>query len=83
MCFFLFLVLTDLVTSMHSLREKHNIKFHCPCTNKQNLLNKLPATNGVSQVLSYLTGLDTVSGFKVILFIVLQQKMGYIFLSRG
>lgn len=35
---------------MHSLRQKHNIKFHCPCPNKQNLLNKLPATNGVSQV---------------------------------
>ncbi|KAG8008895.1 putative JmjC domain-containing histone demethylation protein 2C [Nibea albiflora] len=44
-------VLTELVASMHSLREKHNIKSHCPCTNKQNLLNKLPATNGVSQVL--------------------------------
>lgn len=44
-------VLTELVTSMHSLREKHKIKSHCPCTNKQNLLNKLPATNGVSQVL--------------------------------
>lgn len=44
-------VLTELVSSMHSLREKHNIKSHCPCTNKQNLLNKLPATNGVSQVL--------------------------------
>lgn len=44
-------VLTELVSSMHSLREKHSIKSHCPCTNKQNLLNKLPATNGVSQVL--------------------------------
>lgn len=44
-------VLTELVTSMHSLREKHNIKSYCPCTNKQNLLTKLPATNGVSQVL--------------------------------
>lgn len=55
LCFF-FLVLTDLVTSMHSLREKHNIKFHCPCTNKQNLLNKLPATNGVSQVLFFFFG---------------------------
>uniref|UniRef100_A0A3Q3VYN8 Probable JmjC domain-containing histone demethylation protein 2C n=1 Tax=Mola mola TaxID=94237 RepID=A0A3Q3VYN8_MOLML len=44
-------VLTELMTSMHSLREKHKIKSHCPCTNKQNLLNKLPATNGVSQVL--------------------------------
>lgn len=43
-------VLTDLVTSMHSLRDKHNIKSHCPCTNKQNVLTKLPATNGVSQV---------------------------------
>ncbi|KAK1882119.1 putative JmjC domain containing histone demethylation protein 2C, partial [Dissostichus eleginoides] len=44
-------VLADLVSSMHSLREKHNIKSHCPCSTKQNLLTKLPATNGVSQVL--------------------------------
>ncbi|XP_031695463.1 probable JmjC domain-containing histone demethylation protein 2C, partial [Anarrhichthys ocellatus] len=44
-------VLSELVASMHALREKHNIKPHCPCTNKQNLLTKLPATNGVSQVL--------------------------------
>ncbi|GLD73028.1 probable JmjC domain-containing histone demethylation protein 2C [Lates japonicus] len=36
-------VLTELVTSMHMLRDKHNIKSHCPCTNKQNLLTKLPA----------------------------------------
>ncbi|XP_006811028.2 probable JmjC domain-containing histone demethylation protein 2C [Neolamprologus brichardi] len=43
-------VLTDLVTSMHSLREKHNISSHCPCASKQSLLTKLPATNGVSQV---------------------------------
>uniref|UniRef100_A0A3B4GRP4 Probable JmjC domain-containing histone demethylation protein 2C n=1 Tax=Pundamilia nyererei TaxID=303518 RepID=A0A3B4GRP4_9CICH len=43
-------VLTDLVTSMHALREKHNISSHCPCASKQNLLTKLPATNGVSQV---------------------------------
>lgn len=45
-------VLTELVTSMHSMREKHNIRAHCPCTtNKHSLLSKLPATNGVSQVL--------------------------------
>lgn len=45
-----FSVLTELVTSMHSLREKHNIKRHCACTSKLNLLSKLPTTNGVSQV---------------------------------
>lgn len=45
------LVLTDLVNSMHMLREKYSIKSHCSCTGKQNaLLNKLPSTNGVSQV---------------------------------
>lgn len=46
-------VLTELVLSMHSLREKHNIRSHCPCSSKQsqNLLSKLPAANGVSQVL--------------------------------
>lgn len=57
-------VLTELVKTTHSLREKHCIKSHCPCTSKQNLLNKLPATNGVSQVL--LTPLghsDTVTVF--------------------
>lgn len=44
-------VLTELVTSIHSLRDKSNVIFKCPCTNKQNVLTKLPATNGVSQVL--------------------------------
>lgn len=43
-------VLSELVTSMHSLRDKHNISSHCVCTNKQNFITKLPATNGVSQV---------------------------------
>ncbi|XP_034021083.1 probable JmjC domain-containing histone demethylation protein 2C [Thalassophryne amazonica] len=44
-------VLLELVTSMHSLREKHSIRSQCPCTNKHNLLVKLPPTNGVSQLL--------------------------------
>ncbi|KAG7325568.1 hypothetical protein KOW79_011884 [Hemibagrus wyckioides] len=44
-------VLTDLVNAMHMLREKFGIKGHCTCANKQNILNKLPSTNGVSQVL--------------------------------
>ncbi|XP_017338819.1 probable JmjC domain-containing histone demethylation protein 2C isoform X3 [Ictalurus punctatus] len=44
-------VLTDLVNAMHMLREKFGIKAHCACANKQNILNKLPCTNGVSQVL--------------------------------
>ncbi|KAK5906480.1 hypothetical protein CgunFtcFv8_002343 [Champsocephalus gunnari] len=44
-------VLADLVSSMHSLRDKHSIKAHCPCSTRQNLLSKLPATNGLSQVL--------------------------------
>uniref|UniRef100_A0A3P9JE77 Probable JmjC domain-containing histone demethylation protein 2C n=1 Tax=Oryzias latipes TaxID=8090 RepID=A0A3P9JE77_ORYLA len=43
--------LTELVTSMHFLRDKHNIRSCCSCTSKQNALNKLPVTNGVSQVL--------------------------------
>ncbi|XP_024153899.1 probable JmjC domain-containing histone demethylation protein 2C isoform X2 [Oryzias melastigma] len=43
--------LTELVTSMHFLRDKHNIKSYCSCASKQNALNKLPVTNGVSQVL--------------------------------
>ncbi|RVE60017.1 hypothetical protein OJAV_G00194630 [Oryzias javanicus] len=43
--------LTELVTSMHFLRDKHSIKSYCSCTSKQNALNKLPVTNGVSQVL--------------------------------
>ncbi|TSK14568.1 putative JmjC domain-containing histone demethylation protein 2C [Bagarius yarrelli] len=44
-------VLTDLVNAMHMLREKFGIKAHCVCANKHNILNKLPSTNGVSQVL--------------------------------
>ncbi|XP_062858753.1 probable JmjC domain-containing histone demethylation protein 2C isoform X2 [Trichomycterus rosablanca] len=44
-------VLMDLVNSMHMLREKFGIKAHCTCSSKQNILNKLPSTNGVSQVL--------------------------------
>uniref|UniRef100_A0A8C1W6K4 Probable JmjC domain-containing histone demethylation protein 2C n=1 Tax=Cyprinus carpio TaxID=7962 RepID=A0A8C1W6K4_CYPCA len=45
-------VLTDLVNAMHMLREKYSIKSHCSCAWKQNTLyNKLPSTNGVSQVL--------------------------------
>ncbi|XP_056101841.1 probable JmjC domain-containing histone demethylation protein 2C isoform X2 [Rhinichthys klamathensis goyatoka] len=45
-------VLTDLVNAMHMLREKYSIKSHCSCAVKQNtLFNKLPCTNGVSQVL--------------------------------
>ncbi|XP_053367912.1 probable JmjC domain-containing histone demethylation protein 2C isoform X1 [Clarias gariepinus] len=44
-------VLTDLVNAMHMLREKFGIKAHCACANKQNILSKLPSTNGVSQVL--------------------------------
>ncbi|KAM6896910.1 LOW QUALITY PROTEIN: putative JmjC domain-containing histone demethylation protein 2C [Xenentodon cancila] len=44
-------VLTELVASMHSLRDRNNIRSHCPCSNKQNVLPKLPSTNGVSQVL--------------------------------
>ncbi|XP_029104445.1 probable JmjC domain-containing histone demethylation protein 2C isoform X2 [Scleropages formosus] len=45
-------VLTDLVNTMHVLREKYGIKAHCTCVGKHNsLLTKLPSTNGVSQVL--------------------------------
>ncbi|KAG9346026.1 hypothetical protein JZ751_007841, partial [Albula glossodonta] len=45
-------VLTDLVNAMHVLREKYGIKSHCACTGKHTaLLNKIPSTNGVSQVL--------------------------------
>ncbi|KAF7641938.1 hypothetical protein LDENG_00268010, partial [Lucifuga dentata] len=44
-------VLTDLVSSMHAIREKHAMKSVCPCSSKQSVLSKLPATNGVSQVL--------------------------------
>uniref|UniRef100_A0A8C9VZY1 Probable JmjC domain-containing histone demethylation protein 2C n=1 Tax=Scleropages formosus TaxID=113540 RepID=A0A8C9VZY1_SCLFO len=44
-------VLTDLVNTMHVLREKYGIKAHCTCVGKHNsLLTKLPSTNGVSQV---------------------------------
>lgn len=50
-CFVCVLVLTDLVNAMHMLREKYSIKSHCSCAVKQNtLFNKLPTTNGVSQV---------------------------------
>ncbi|XP_030058985.1 putative JmjC domain-containing histone demethylation protein 2C [Microcaecilia unicolor] len=45
-------VLTDLLEAMHNLREKFDIKSHCHCTIKQSLqASKLPAMNGVSQVL--------------------------------
>ncbi|KAJ8264416.1 hypothetical protein GJAV_G00148910 [Gymnothorax javanicus] len=45
-------VLTDLVNAMHTLREKYGIKSHCSCAGKHAaLLNKIPSTNGVSQVL--------------------------------
>uniref|UniRef100_A0A493TCE4 Probable JmjC domain-containing histone demethylation protein 2C n=1 Tax=Anas platyrhynchos platyrhynchos TaxID=8840 RepID=A0A493TCE4_ANAPP len=45
-------VLTDLLDAMHNIREKFEIKSHCQCTSKQNTqAGKLPAMNGVSQVL--------------------------------
>ncbi|TRY55571.1 hypothetical protein DNTS_023163 [Danionella cerebrum] len=45
-------VLTDLLTAMHMLREKYSIRSLCSCVGKHNsLFNKLPSTNGVSQVL--------------------------------
>ncbi|KYO28173.1 hypothetical protein Y1Q_0006910 [Alligator mississippiensis] len=45
-------VLTDLLDAMHNLKEKFEIKSHCQCTNKQCVqAGKLPAVNGVSQVL--------------------------------
>ncbi|KAJ7398780.1 putative JmjC domain-containing histone demethylation protein 2C isoform X3 [Pitangus sulphuratus] len=45
-------VLTDLLDAMHNIREKFEIKSHCQCTNKQSTqAGKLPAMNGVSQVL--------------------------------
>ncbi|KAF7705095.1 probable JmjC domain-containing histone demethylation protein 2C isoform X2 [Silurus meridionalis] len=44
-------VLTDLVNAMHMLREKFGIRAYCACASKQNILNKIPSTNGVSQVL--------------------------------
>ncbi|KAG8552532.1 hypothetical protein GDO81_004562 [Engystomops pustulosus] len=45
-------VLTDLLEALHSLRDKFGIKSYCQCTGKQaSPSNKLPAMNGVSQVL--------------------------------
>ncbi|OXB73041.1 UNVERIFIED_CONTAM: hypothetical protein H355_013567 [Colinus virginianus] len=45
-------VLTDLLDAMHNIREKFEIKSHCQCASKQNMqAGKLPAMNGVSQVL--------------------------------
>ncbi|XP_038599454.1 probable JmjC domain-containing histone demethylation protein 2C isoform X1 [Tachyglossus aculeatus] len=45
-------VLTDLLDTMHNLREKFDIKSHCHCTNKLNMqMGKFPSMNGVSQVL--------------------------------
>ncbi|XP_064001270.1 probable JmjC domain-containing histone demethylation protein 2C isoform X3 [Pogoniulus pusillus] len=45
-------VLTDLLDAMHNIREKFEIKSHCQCTSKQSTQSgKLPAMNGVSQVL--------------------------------
>ncbi|XP_046776033.1 probable JmjC domain-containing histone demethylation protein 2C isoform X3 [Gallus gallus] len=45
-------VLTDLLDAMHSIRDKFEIKSHCQCTSKQSMqAGKLPAMNGVSQVL--------------------------------
>ncbi|XP_054030690.1 probable JmjC domain-containing histone demethylation protein 2C isoform X2 [Dryobates pubescens] len=45
-------VLTDLLDAMHHIREKFEMKSHCQCTSKQSTqAGKLPAMNGVSQVL--------------------------------
>uniref|UniRef100_A0AAZ3SPJ9 JmjC domain-containing histone demethylation protein 2C n=1 Tax=Oncorhynchus tshawytscha TaxID=74940 RepID=A0AAZ3SPJ9_ONCTS len=45
-------VLTEVVSAMHLFREKYSIRSPIVCTGKHNpLLSKLPATNGVSQVL--------------------------------
>ncbi|XP_069720153.1 probable JmjC domain-containing histone demethylation protein 2C isoform X4 [Phaenicophaeus curvirostris] len=45
-------VLTDLLDAMHTIREKFEIKSHCQCSSKQSTqAGKLPAMNGVSQVL--------------------------------
>ncbi|XP_064924659.1 probable JmjC domain-containing histone demethylation protein 2C isoform X8 [Columba livia] len=45
-------VLTDLLDAMHNIREKFEIQSHCQCTSKQSTqAGKLPAMNGVSQVL--------------------------------
>ncbi|XP_064172762.1 probable JmjC domain-containing histone demethylation protein 2C [Anguilla rostrata] len=41
-------VLADLLNTMHTLREKFGIRSHCACSGKP---NKIPSTNGVSQVL--------------------------------
>lgn len=49
--YYFFVVLTDLLDAMHTLREKYGIKSHCHCTNKQNIqVGNFPAMNGVSQV---------------------------------
>lgn len=46
-----YLVLMELLEAMHTLREKHDIKSHCQCVNKQNVqAGKFPSMNGVSQV---------------------------------
>ncbi|XP_060097096.1 probable JmjC domain-containing histone demethylation protein 2C isoform X1 [Heteronotia binoei] len=45
-------VLMELLETMHTLRERHEIKSHCQCASKQNLqVGKFPSMNGVSQVL--------------------------------
>ncbi|XP_055792567.1 probable JmjC domain-containing histone demethylation protein 2C [Salvelinus fontinalis] len=45
-------VLSEVASAMHLFREKYSIRTPCVCTGKHSpLLNKLPATNGVSQVL--------------------------------
>ncbi|XP_075614950.1 putative JmjC domain-containing histone demethylation protein 2C isoform X5 [Balearica regulorum gibbericeps] len=45
-------VLTDLLDAMHNIREKFEMKSHCQCSSKQSTqTGKLPAMNGVSQVL--------------------------------
>uniref|UniRef100_A0A674C6J4 Probable JmjC domain-containing histone demethylation protein 2C n=1 Tax=Salmo trutta TaxID=8032 RepID=A0A674C6J4_SALTR len=45
-------VLAEVVNAMHLFREKDSVRSPCVCTEKHtSLLNKLPVTNGVSQVL--------------------------------
>ncbi|XP_045570051.1 probable JmjC domain-containing histone demethylation protein 2C isoform X2 [Salmo salar] len=45
-------VLAEVVNAMHLFREKDSVRAPCVCTGKHtSLLNKLPVTNGVSQVL--------------------------------
>ncbi|XP_045543379.1 probable JmjC domain-containing histone demethylation protein 2C isoform X9 [Salmo salar] len=45
-------VLAEVVSAMHLFREKDSVRAPCVCTGKHtSLLNKLPVTNGVSQVL--------------------------------